>query len=220
MGVTKLKSYHLYSHRGRGNEYGKPVKNNHKFALAFTVEMDKAHVDSAPKGSTVSESALQYLNAGSIAIQIATFINNLGYRVRAHIDGNYEVVCPLVARDAGLGEIGRMGLLMTPKLGLRVRIAVVTTDIPIIPDKVEFANDLIDFCIQCKKCATLCPSRAVSFTDRTEIDGVLRWQINQEVCFNYWTIVGTDCVRCISVCPYSHEDNMLHNLQSCPYRFT
>ena len=46
---------------------------------------------------------------------------------RAHIDGNYQVIAPLVARDAGLGTIGRMGLLMTPELGPRVRLAVVTT---------------------------------------------------------------------------------------------
>ncbi|MFQ6103859.1 MAG: hypothetical protein ACE5OP_06150 [Candidatus Glassbacteria bacterium] len=52
-------------------------------------------------------------------------IRNLGYPARTHIDGNYRVVCPLVARDAGIGEIGRMGLLMTPRLGPRVRIAVV-----------------------------------------------------------------------------------------------
>ena len=42
-------------------------------------------------------------------------IRRLGYPARAHIDGNYRVIAPLVARDAGLGEIGRMGLLMTPR---------------------------------------------------------------------------------------------------------
>ncbi len=47
-------------------------------------------------------------------------------------DAHFRVVCPLVARDAGLGEIGRMGLLMTPELGPRVCIGVVTTDAPLV----------------------------------------------------------------------------------------
>ena len=48
-------------------------------------------------------------------VQLAAAIRDLGYPARAHIDGNYRVIAPLVARDAGLGEIGRMGLLMTPR---------------------------------------------------------------------------------------------------------
>lgn len=59
---------------------------------------------------------------------MSAFLNKPGFNSRAHIDGDYELICPLVARDAGLGEIGRMGLLMTPRLGPRVRIAVVTTE--------------------------------------------------------------------------------------------
>ena len=81
------------------------------------------------------ESARRYLDSGAIAVQLALFLKGIGYRARAHIDGNYRVVCPLVARDAGLGEIGRMGILMTPALGPRVRIAVVTTDFPLVPDR-------------------------------------------------------------------------------------
>ena len=56
------------------------------------------------------------------------------------------------------------------------------------------------------------PSKAISFDDRQEIDGVYRWQINSEACFTYWCTIGTDCARCMSVCPYSHPDNTLHNL--------
>ena len=76
--------------------------------------MDKQALDHAPHGPVVMESAQQYLSAAAIAVQAAAFIRRLGWPAEAHIDGNYQVICPLVARDAGLGEIGRMGLLMTP----------------------------------------------------------------------------------------------------------
>ena len=125
VGVTYVKDYHRYTHVGRGSDYGDPVDLDHKYAIALTVEMDKEMVDRAPRSPTAMESALQYVRSGVMAVQIADLIRRLGYRARAHIDGNYRVICPLVARDAGRGELGRMGLLMTPALGPRVRIAVV-----------------------------------------------------------------------------------------------
>ncbi len=212
VGCTKLKDYHLYSTVGRGDDYGKPVTLDHPYAIALTVEMDKGMLDRAPLAPTVMESAQQYVASGVIAVQIAEFLRNLGYHARAHIDGNYRVVCPLVARDAGLGEIGRMGLLMTPELGPRVRIAVVTTDLPLAVSERRRDWSVIDFCTHCRKCADVCPSQAIPLEGRTPIDGVLRWQIDSEACFTLWCAIGTDCARCVSVCPYSHPDSLLHNL--------
>lgn len=212
VGITELKEYHLYSNLGRQEPYGAEIKKEHKYAIAITVEMDKSMLDHAPYGPAVMESSQQYLTSGAIATQIAIFIRRLGYAARAHIDGNYRVICPLVARDAGLGEIGRMGLLMIPELGPRVRIAVVTTDLPLEIDQRKYNFTMIDFCRQCKKCADVCPSNAIPFADRKMIDGARRWQIDSELCYTFWTSIGTDCARCVSVCPYSHPNNLLHNL--------
>lgn len=211
-GVTELRDYHCYTHVGRGPEFGQPVDLPHQYALALTVEMSKEMIDSAPLGPTVMESAQQYLLSGTISTQIAEFIRRLGYSARAHVDGNYRVVCPLVARDAGLGEIGRMGLLMTPQLGPRVRIGVVTTDLPLIAHARNRDATMTDFCRICKKCAEVCPAQSIPVDDPGEIDGIRRWQIDQASCFTFWCSVGTDCARCMRACPYSHPDNVLHNL--------
>lgn len=211
IGFCELKDYHLYSHRGRGEEYGNTVHNSHSHAIAFTVEMNEEMVQAAPQASIVMESAQQYLDSGRIAIQIAEFLRHLGYSARAHIDGNYQVVCPLVARDSGLGEIGRMGLLMTPKQGPRVRLGVVTTEFPLYTKDRKKLNYMLDFCLRCKKCAEVCPSKSISLEDPKLVHGIKRWQINSESCFTYWSKAGTDCGRCMAVCPYSHPDNLLHN---------
>jgi len=211
-GITEMKDYHFYSHKGRGERYGKKIDNSHNYGIAFTVEMSEEFTRSAPYSPIIMESAQQYLNAAVIATQLASFIRACGYEATAQIDGNYEVVCPLVAKDAGLGEIGRMGLLMTPMEGPRVRIAVVTTNMPLDVSKAFDDFSMISFCSLCKKCAYSCPSKSISFDNRTKIDGVKRWQINQESCFTYWCTVGTDCGRCMQVCPYSHPNNLLHNL--------
>lgn len=211
-GITELQDYHLYTVAGRGDRYGKTIHNSHRFAIAFTVEMDYEMMSAAPAAPTVMESAQQYLSSGAIAIQIAHFIRELGYDARAHIDANYELICPLVARDAGLGEIGRMGLLITPKHGTRVRIAVVTTNIPLIKDQKKNDMSILDFCNHCNKCAVVCPAQAIPKAERRQISGTLRWQINSEACYTYWCQSGTDCGKCVISCPYSHPDNLLHRV--------
>ncbi len=213
VGVARLYAYHFYSHVGRGSgTYGEPITPTHTQAVVFSVEMDMQMMAAGPQASTVMESARRYVQAAGIALQLAYFIRSFGYSARAHIDGNYRIVLPLVARDAGLGEIGRLGLLMTPHLGPRVRLAAVTTDMPLNVDSRHLDDSIADFCRLCRKCADNCPARAISLGDRENIEGAWRWRINSEACFRYWNTVGTDCGRCVAVCPYAHADNPLHRL--------
>jgi len=212
-GITDLKPAHIYSHIGRGTgKYGDKITLDHHYAIAFTVEMDFEMTAFAPYAPVVMESARQYVESARVSIQLAAAIRDLGYPARAHIDGNYRVIAPLVARDAGLGEIGRMGLLITPQQGPRVRVGVVTTEMPLIPDTYRGEPSILDFCRICKKCAHNCPSQSIPDGDRELSNGILRWKINPESCYHYWTVIGTDCGRCLAVCPYSHPDNLLHNL--------
>jgi len=213
VGIAELQPYHVYTHIGRGSgTYGAPVTLDHRYAVAFTVEMDHAMVGTAPAAPITLESARQYVEAAKIAIQLGNLMRLLGFPARAHIDGNYRVIAPLVARDAGLGEIGRMGLLMTPALGPRVRLGVVTTDLPLVPDRRDDDTSMLDFCRICLKCADNCPVRAIPDGDREIIDGALRWRINPDICFRYWNVIGTDCGRCMDVCPYSHPNSLVHNM--------
>ena len=213
VGVTELQPYHVYSHVGRGaGVYGEPVALDHRWAVAITVEMDYEALRHAPAGPVIAESTRVYAVSGKVAVEIAARIRAMGYPARAHIDGDYRVIAPLVAWDAGLGELGRMGILMTPRVGPRVRIAVVSTDLPLTPDLPGDDPSMIDFCTICKKCADNCPSGSIPSGDRERIDGAWRWAIDPDSCFRYWNAIGTDCGRCLTVCPYSHPDSPGHNL--------
>lgn len=212
VGFTKLEDYHLYHTAGRHAEYGQEIKSSHTHAIAITVSMSHKHLQYAPAGPTIMESSYKYVEAGKLAVQCADFLRSLGISARPHIDAHYQVICPLVAADAGLGNIGRMGLLMTPKNGPRVRIAVVTCSLELAADSKRNIRAVDHFCRICKKCAQNCPSKAIDMDGKREILGVKRWQISQEKCFAYWKKIGTDCGRCIAVCPYAHPNNFLHNM--------
>lgn len=52
----------------------------------------------------------------------------------------------------GIGELGRPGLIITPTHGPRVRLAVVTTDLPLMHDA-PVSIGVQHFCAICKKCS-------------------------------------------------------------------
>jgi len=211
-GVCELDPAFVYSHVGRGPEpYGMEIDLNHAFAVLFAVQMDFSMIAAAPKAPVIVETGKQYLAAARIATVTAGMIRRLGFPARAHMAGsNYAAVVPPLAWKAGLGELGRIGILLTEKFGPRVRLGLVTTDLPLNVDQ-QVVFGVQDFCERCSKCSDNCPSSAIPKGERQLLNGTERWVIDREACYRYWRKAGTDCARCIFVCPYSKPDTLLHN---------
>ena len=210
--ITRLRDYHVYSHAGRRlHNWGEENNIDHSYAIVFSSEMDHEMVHSTPRAPAATESAVQYMHLANIGIALAMYLTKLGYSARAHIDGNYQVLATAVAHDAGIGELGRLGLIMTPTHGPRVRLAVVTTDLKLEEDQpVNFGVQ--HFCEICKKCADNCPSASIEFGDKKNARGAVKWQSNMETCYKFWRKAGTDCAICMAVCPYSKPHTFYHNI--------
>lgn len=213
VGIAPVEKRYFYSHVGRGpEEWGKEIEVKHKYAISFAVEMDYDMVSSAPFNPTAIESGKQYVRMAMISVILANYIRSLGYSARAHIsESNYQAILPPFAYLAGLGELGRMGYIITKEFGPRVRLGLVTTNLPLVPDKpVKFGVQ--DFCTFCKKCADNCPSRAIPFGEKQVIRGVEKWQLDYEKCYLFWRKIGTDCALCMYTCPYGKATNFFHGL--------
>ena len=210
-GISLLNQAYIYSNVGRGPEpYGKNIELNHKYAITFAVEMDLEIIACAPQPPVIVETAKKYVEVAKISIITANFIRSLGYPARAHIAGsNYQAVLPPIAAEAGLGELGRLGILITYKYGPRVRLGLVTTDLPLIPDEPKVLG-IQNFCEKCQKCARNCPSQAIPYGEKIEENGVLKWVLEREECYRFWRKSGTDCSVCVYVCPYSKASNAFH----------
>jgi len=212
VGITKLNPAYVYSHIARGaGTWGKPIELNHTYAIAIAVEMRHNMIRYAPAGPTITESAFSYYENAKVAMILAKYINLLGYEARAHVDGNYRVMCIPIAVDAGLGELGRLGLLITPKYGPSVRLSIVTTNLPLLQDQ-SITFGVQHFCSFCKKCGDNCPSASIDMNDKAKYNGVEKWQSDQDSCYRFWRKQGTDCAICVKVCPYSYPDAPVHNL--------
>jgi reductive dehalogenase len=221
VGICEPNEAFYYSHVGRGCEpYGKKILLKHKYAIVFAVEMFFEQILHAPFPSTVIETGKQYVEAAKISIILANFIRSLGYSARAHIAGsNYQAILPPIAYQAGLGELGRIGILITPQYGPRVRLGLITTDLPLIPDRPKIFG-VQNFCEKCLKCAINCPSQAIEYGEKKEIRGVEKWSLNAEKCYQFWKKIGTDCAICVKVCPYSKPHNIFHNIIRVGIKFS
>jgi ferredoxin len=213
VGIATLDRSFVYSHVGRGPEpWGERIENNHRFAIVFSLEMDSGQVAKAPRAEITHESARNYLRGARIANRLAAHIRDLGFSARAQNAGsNYQIILPPVAADAGLGELGRFGYLISHRLGARVRLGAVTTDLPLMADK-PLAGGVREFCEICKRCARNCPSAAIPDGSTTEVRGVEKWPLRVEACLQFWRQIGTDCGLCMRTCPFSHPNSFVHSV--------
>ncbi|MBW2562830.1 MAG: reductive dehalogenase [Deltaproteobacteria bacterium] len=217
VGIAKINPLWIYSHRGEifhenWEEWGREIPADHKYAVVVAEEMSLDMIGPAPHTPSLVESMKNYAKGAYISTQLAAFIANLGYEATANHLRHYTAVLPPLAVDAGLGEVGRLGYLITKEFGPRIRLSAVTTNLPLISDKpVDIGVE--DFCKFCKKCANCCPSQSIPHDDELKkFNGTLKWKLNDETCFGYWAKAGTDCCICMKVCPWSHARTFPHRL--------
>jgi reductive dehalogenase len=191
-----------------------PRSMNRVVVMAFEIDADAYSVDASPISMAGSMNA--YSRMWFTATQLAEFIRALGYN--AIPMGNDTSLTQPIAIDAGLGEMSRMGIMVTPKYGPRVRLAKVLTDMPLTTDRpITFGVD--EFCQICGKCAENCPSGSIMGVGEEKSyeappsghSGALKWAINGAKCQNYWMKEGAECHICIRVCPFTKPDGWLHD---------
>lgn len=206
VGITKLDKRWVYSHDREGNPITIPDQCN--YAVVMGIEMEPLGIGTTPALTSSAVVGTVYSKMAFTIALLGEFIRNLGYN--AIQMGNDTALSIPLAVDAGLGELGRHGLLITPQYGSRIRICKVFTDLPLICDE-PIAFGVHQFCKTCKKCAEECETEAISSADEPTFEpvcmsnnpGVLKWPVDAEKCYAFWCENGGDCATCIAVCPYT-----------------
>jgi reductive dehalogenase len=189
-----------------------PESMNRVVALAF--EEDYYAIANSPGRLASAAVGDGYSRMAITSSKLADFIRGLGYRAIPAGNGVGLSIPPAI--DAGLGQLGRLGLLITPKYGPRVRLAKVVTDMPLIPNSpIDFG--VTEFCDACMLCANECPSESITGGPRTwegksvsNNPGVLKWYVEPETCYDFNGFSCSNCKRC---CPFNKPNNSwLHRL--------
>lgn len=184
---------------------GRPVRLDS--GLTHAVVMAVPMGEMATDGGTVQVRAAEVLFGYSKMLFLNRRVGDL-LRSRGHVV--LESVNDLTANvplaiSAGLGEQGRMGVLIHPRLGARVWLCKVMTNAPLVADHpIEFGTRA--FCEDCGLCAKRCPNQAIPLSGgqvRTS-SGQLRWTIMAERCIgDIWAPGTTGCSICVAACPYT-----------------
>ncbi|UCE14792.1 MAG: reductive dehalogenase [Candidatus Heimdallarchaeota archaeon] len=218
-GITKVdpEQLFIYSHNSENKPLNLP--EGVKYAIVMLMEMDYEGIGTSPSVPAAIATGEAYSRMTFAIACMAQFLRNLGYQ--AVPSGNDTGLSIPLAIQAGLGQFGRHGLLITPKFGPRVRICKVFTDFPLELDKpIDFG--VTQFCRICKKCAKYCPSQSISHTDGPTWDspwktpsnnpGVYKWYVNVDSCYKFWVQNSSDCSNCIRVCPFNKPTGFFHNM--------
>lgn len=210
-GIARLNDSWVYSHsynRLTGKNATINLSKQFKSAIVMAIKMDHDRIAKSDiEASTAT--GLGYSQMAFAASLIAEFIRNLGYQ--ALPCGNDTALSIPLAIDAGLGELGRNGLLITPQFGPRVRLCKVLTDLPLTPDK-PICFGVQQFCETCRRCLENCQAHAISENRTAEAitmsnnSGIMKWQADGEKCFRFWSEKGIDCSACIKVCPFNRRE--------------
>jgi epoxyqueuosine reductase len=129
--------------------------------------------------------------------KLADWIRAQGYDARAEGFVGESMVIPY-AVQAGLGQLGLNGQLLTPHAGSRCRIEVMSTNAPFVHDRpVDFGIEGV--CNECQICVKRCPAGAIP-ANRKESRGVVKAKLNTKRCL---PVMGkaAGCSVCMKTCP-------------------
>ncbi len=219
VGICQLPQWAIYAHDGKGE----PIELNHQFAITHVIDQDCRTMNGSTGHDWIPEAQAfrSYVLSGLISCMMANYIRKLGFPARAHHILNDLVVIPPLLLLAGIGEVSRPGIILNPFLGTRFKASVVTTDLPLLPDKpIDFG--LQQFCQQCHNCAMECPSRAIPTGDKVMHNGYEVWKLDADRCTKVRTTNpnGASCGRCIKVCPWNKPKGWIHDRVRCMVKHT
>jgi len=176
-------------------------------AIVVTMEMEADKMNMAPGKPAVKEVFRTYKELGIIVNKVADHLRRSGFSAQAGPALGGDTNYPLLAQKSGLGHLGRHGLLISPNLGPRQRIAVIYTNIENLPytDSCSEQHDWIEsFCKKCNRCQRACPASAIYPEVKVFSDGT-KQNIDYKKCaLPFSSDYG--CSVCIKTCTFNEQD--------------
>jgi len=200
-GICEIPDYAWYSHGGDGA----PIAPYHRYAVVMLIDQEYDTMEGASGDDWISgtQSMRAYLRGAEIAGVMAETLRQEGFPARSQTNVDSDLLHIPLVLWAGLGELSRIGeLVLNPFVGPRFKSVVLTTDMPLEPDRpVDFG--LQYFCDHCHKCARECPCDAISWGDKVMFNGYEMWKPDAERCARYrlTNARGSACGRCMKTCP-------------------
>jgi epoxyqueuosine reductase len=165
--------------------------------IVCILEQDWERTQTIPSASAEREVMRTYEAMVERAAGLARLLHAKGFR--ADLQGPSGAAVSIhYAVQAGLGQLGLNGQLLTPYAGSRCRITVITTNATLVHGApVDFGIHAI--CDECQLCVRRCPPGAIPIS-RSYHRGILKAKIKPDRCFPILARAH-GCGICQKVCP-------------------
>ncbi len=171
----------------------------YRYAVCLGTEQDRKIMEQVPQPQAGLEVVRTYRRSSTYTNQLAAHIRSLGWPAEAFGVGRDILMMPS-AIQAGLGQLGKHGSLISKEFGSNFRLTMVLTDLPMTTDEpVDIGVE--DVCATCLACTKYCPPDAIH-DEKTMVRGVEKWYVDYDRCAWYFSMT-TGCSICVEVCPWS-----------------
>ncbi len=169
-----------------GTRRSRPAELQPGTLSVISVRMDYLSPDTADMQSVLDAPELAYVSRYALGRDyhklVRSRLQKLADLISAEVGAfGYRAFCDsapvlekALARNAGLGWIGKHSNLIHPKRGSWFFIGELYTDLPLPSDPAELG----DYCGTCTRCIDVCPSQAI----------VAPYQVDARRCISYLTI--------------------------------
>ncbi len=153
VGITKYDHHYTY-------ESKKSWVKKYPHAICLAYEQSYESTQSIPSVAAEIVHSSTYRTEGAVSLDLADYIRTLGYHAQVHNPNDNTGAYIPVFVQAGLGQLGANGQLLSPHFGSRSRIMLITTDAKVTHDQpVDYG--IHRFCQICQVCVNRCPGRAL-----------------------------------------------------------
>ena len=172
------------------------VKFPHAICLAY--EQDYEPTQTAPHIAAEGPHFSTYRVMGALALDLADYIRSMGYKAQVHSPLATNIVFIPMFVEAGLGQLGANGQLLSPHFGSRARLMIISTDAEVTYDKpVDYG--IHAFCSLCQVCVNRCPGRAL-MREKVWWRGTEKHKLVYKRCLPVMARYES-CGACMKVCP-------------------
>lgn len=172
------------------------VKFEHAICLAL--EQDYWKTQTIPSMAAETTHFGTYQDMGGMALELADYVRSVGYHAQVHSPNDNSAPYIPMFVDAGLGQLGANGQLLSPHFGSRARLMIITTDAPLTYDGPEDYG-LHKFCQICQVCVNRCPGRAL-VKEKVWWRGAEKNKLIYDRCRPVMARYD-GCAVCMKVCP-------------------
>ena len=182
----------------------KDLKVYGKHAIILGMEMKWDKIKTAPSAICEIEVFRLYKVLGDVTIKLTEYLKEQGYKSEAHHPFGGKLLYGPHVVAAGLGIMGRNGLIITPEYGPRQRWSIITTDAEIPKTPKRNLNELEEFCKGCGLCVERCKGGAVHKEPIYKDKGIIT-HIDRSKCIA--SILDNNyCSYCLRICPQGQKN--------------